>query len=69
MSASSNSNPQAGNGKTQPTDNQITFLDRIYDAIHEQAARMQDGEDAILTALHNLVEELRAIAQRTAGNE
>ena len=53
----------------QPKDNQITFLDRIYAAIHEQAARMQDGEDAILNALHNLVEELRGIAQRTADDD
>lgn len=64
MSANSNFNPQAGNGKTQHEDNQISFLDRLYDAIGEQAGRLQASNDAVLDGLYNLVEELRAIANR-----
>lgn len=56
-------NPQAGNGKTQH-DNQISFLDKLYDAIGQQAERLQCGEDAILNGLYSLVAELQAIAQR-----
>ena len=55
---------QADNGKQSQTDNLKSFLDKLYDAIGQQAERLQAIEDSTLDKLYGLVETLRDVAQR-----